>query len=376
MSELTDVLAAIDAAHARGERMALATIVATRGSTYRRPGARLFVPERGASVGNISGGCLEGEVERIGREVMADGVSRLVPFDLTADDDAVWGFGLGCSGAVEIFIEAGERAASTAAALRVAVEGERECCVVTVVASSLPGVAPGDRLVVTAGGARVGGLGDRHAEGRLVELAARALAADAEARSVTLDAGRLRAFLEPLRPPPRLLVCGAGHDAIPLVRAAAELGWRPTVTDVRSRLLTQARFPGASGFIHAPPAAGVERFAADARSAIVVMSHNYLKDIEYLRAALELPAGYLGVLGPRLRTEQLLREIGREEALDRLHAPAGLDLGAEGPYEVALAIIAEMLAARRGRCAGFLRDRRGPIHEVADRRERGRYPPM
>ena len=125
MSEIGDVLAAIEALSAKGERMALATIVAVRGSTYRRPGARLLVPEEGAPVGNISGGCLEGDVADMARVVMEEGRARLAGWDLTADDDAVWGLGLGCNGAIEVFIEPAEKAAEVAGALRAALEAER-----------------------------------------------------------------------------------------------------------------------------------------------------------------------------------------------------------------------------------------------------------
>jgi xanthine dehydrogenase accessory factor len=147
MSELTDVLAAITALHERGERMALATIVSVRGSTYRRPGARLLVPEKGDPIGNVSGGCLEGDVARIGREVIATGRPRLALFDLTADGDEVCGYGLGCNGAMELFIEPADHATSSADALRTAVEDERSCCLATVIESSVEGVDPGARLL-------------------------------------------------------------------------------------------------------------------------------------------------------------------------------------------------------------------------------------
>src|ERR1700674_1412955 len=151
-----------------------------------------------------------------------------------------------------------------------------------------------------------------------------------------------RVFLEPLLPPLRLLVCGAGHDAIPLVRQASELGWHVVVADVRRALLDAGRFPGASEFSAVDPGAATA-LASGERTAAVLMSHNYLRDIAYLRSLLDAPLVYLGVLGPRGRTEQMLAEIGRVDAIARLHAPAGLDIGADGPEEVAHAIIAEIL---------------------------------
>src|SRR5213596_1250047 len=131
MSEISDVLGAIESRHARGEKMALATIVAVRESTYRRPGARLLVPETGELIGNISGGCLENDVADVARVVMEEGQARLVSFDLTADDEAVWGWGLGCNGAIDLFVEPAEKAAETAGVLRMALEEQQPLAMVT-----------------------------------------------------------------------------------------------------------------------------------------------------------------------------------------------------------------------------------------------------
>ncbi len=132
--------------------MALATIVAVRGSTYRRPGARLLVPEEGAPIGNLSGGCLESDVADMARIVMEEGRARLAGWDLTADDDEVWGLGLGCNGAIEVFIEPADRAAEVTGALRMALDEERPICVVTVLESGSAGVTSGARLVVRPDG--------------------------------------------------------------------------------------------------------------------------------------------------------------------------------------------------------------------------------
>ncbi|CAN5766748.1 XdhC family protein [soil metagenome] len=373
VSEVTDVLSAISALHSRGERMALATIISVRGSTYRRPGARLLIPAQGDPIGNISGGCLEGDVERIGREVMVTGRPRLELFDLTADGDEVWGYGLGCNGAMELFIEPAEHVAASAAALRTAVEQERPCCLATVVESSVSGVAPGARLLLQADGqaeGRVGGQG----ETEILAAARRSLDAGASSVERLSVAGKeLRVFLEVLQPPLRLLICGAGHDAIPLVRFAAQLGWRVVVADPRPVFLTVERFPAAAELLDA---VGADLFAhtyVDERTYPVVMTHNYLRDMEYLRVLIDSRAPYIGILGPRRRAEQLLDELAGQGVVpsgapphDRIHAPAGLDLGAEGPAEIAWAIVAEVLAVHRGRAGGPLRERRAPIHAEED----------
>jgi xanthine dehydrogenase accessory factor len=357
VSELSDVLDTIAGLDERGERFALATIVAVRGSTYRRPGARLVVPERGESVGNISGGCLEGDVERIGREVIASGVPLLELFDLSADDDAVWGYGLGCNGAMELFIEPGDGAGEFARQLRAMMGEGRPACLATV----LEGTAAGTRLLVTAGQA--------DGDGPLADAAHRALAAGTSSvETVGLADGEARVFLEVLKPPLSLLICGAGHDAIPLVRQAADLGWRVTVVDPRSAFLTAYRFPGATELLEADGDELAGRTIIDSDTYAVVMTHNYLRDLGYLRALLATEAGYIGMLGPRRRTGQILGELAEQGITitpadqARLHAPAGLDLGAEGPDEIATSIVAEVLAVARGRGGGPLRERRGSIH--------------
>ena len=148
MSEIQEVLAAIAAMAERNEPMALATIVATRGSTYRRAGARYLVPATGEPIGNLSGGCLEDDVARAGREVIASGEPRLMTFDMTADGEEVWGYGLGCNGAIDVFLEPGGMAVETASAFHAAIEENRPAALVTVIEADDPGVLLGARLLV------------------------------------------------------------------------------------------------------------------------------------------------------------------------------------------------------------------------------------
>jgi xanthine dehydrogenase accessory factor len=369
VSEITDVLTAIGSLSASGQRMALATIVAVRGSTYRRPGARLLVPEEGAPIGNISGGCLEGDVADMARLVMEEGQARLAGWDLTADDDAVWGLGLGCNGAIEVFIEPADRAVEAARALRTALEEEWPISVVTVIESEQPeAIAPGARLIVMPDGAVEGSLGRSDVDAKAIG-AARELLTTERSEIRTLAEG-IRAFVEILDPPLRLVICGAGHDAVPLVRAASHLGWNVTVVDDRPGFLNRERFPEAHGFASVDdPSEVAEAITIDARTFVVVMTHNFLRDKAYLRGLLTTDARYLAMLGPAARSQRLLMELEEEgtpiteERRSRIHGPAGLDLGAEGPEEIAQAIIGEIVAVRRGRDGGFLKERPTPIHD-------------
>ena len=369
MSEIADVLEAIEGLSAQGQRMALATIVAVRGSTYRRPGARLLVPEDGAPIGNISGGCLEGDVADMARVVMEEGTARLAGWDLTADDEEVWGLGLGCNGAIEVFIEPAERAAAVTHALRAALEEERPICVVTALESEAPElVSPGARLVVRPDGSVEGSLGHADVDAEAIVSAREQLAVGRSEIRIFLHG--VRSFVEVLEPPLRLVICGAGHDAIPLVRAAAGIGWRPVVVDDRPGFLTTDRYPEAHAFVPVDePAQVADTAPLDERTFAVVMTHNYLRDRDYLRGLLRSDVGYIAMLGPAARTQRILMDLAEEgvEITDkdraRIHGPAGLDLGAEGPDEIAQAIVAEIVAVRHDRAGGFLKERPGPIHD-------------
>ncbi|HVH54468.1 MAG TPA: XdhC family protein, partial [Actinomycetota bacterium] len=191
-----------------------------------------------------------------------------------------------------------------------------------------------------------------------------------EIRTLPGSAGEAKAFVEVLEPPLRLLICGAGHDAAPVVRAASGLGWRPIVVDDRGEFLNHERFPEAASFVRLERPEEVAKVAPiDDRTFVVVMTHNFLRDKDYVRSLLGSPARFIAMLGPGARTQRLMTELREEgtaitdEDLERIHGPAGLDVGAEGPEEIAAAIVVEIVAVERGREGGFLRNRLGPIHD-------------
>ena len=368
MSELQDVLGAIEEGRARGEPMALATIVGVRGSTYRREGARLLVKKHGHPIGTISGGCLEGDVRVAAEEVMESGTPQLLHFDLTADDEAVWGWGLGCNGVIDVFVEPAEGAGRTAEAIRDAIERQEAVASVLVIeADEGSATTPGARLVVHQAGRVEGTLGDQSMDERCTEEALRALR-DGHSATVRI-AGDVRAFIEVLAPATRLLVCGAGHDAIPLVRFASNLGLAVEVIDDREAFLKPTRFPEAARLVKAEPVDAARAAEVDDQAFVIVMSHNFLRDKDYLRSFLGTAARYIGMLGPRARLDKILDALRAEgleirpEDLEVVHGPAGLDLGGDGPEEVGWAIVAEILAVQNGRTGGFLKDRTGPIHD-------------
>jgi xanthine/CO dehydrogenase XdhC/CoxF family maturation factor len=215
-----------------------------------------------------------------------------------------------------------------------------------------------DRALVLAGGRTAGTTGDGALD-RAIEAAAAELLA--RGTSSVHAVGSASAFTEVLVPPPHLLVFGAGDDAIPLARFASEVAFRVTVVDHRPAFLDPARFPHEVRLVLRRPEEGLGELPVGPDAFAVLKAHSLATDREWLRALLPTATRYLGLLGPRARTEEMLRQIGAARD-DRIHGPVGLDLGAEGPEQVALSIVAELLAARAGREPRPLRAREGSIH--------------
>jgi xanthine dehydrogenase accessory factor len=222
-------------------------------------------------------------------------------------------------------------------------------------------------MLITPDGGTDGSIGEAGVEERLRQAALEALD-DERSHTVGLGEG-VRAFIEVLAPPLRVLVCGAGHDAIALVRSARGLGWRVEVLDDRDSFLKPHRFPEAARFVKTEPIDAAEAAGVDDRTFVVVMSHNFLRDKDYLRSFLGTGARYIGMLGPSARLDRLLAELKREgfepnpNDMAVVHGPAGLDLGGDGPEQVAWAIVGEIMAIWNRRRGGFLKDRTGPIHD-------------
>lgn len=338
MSEIDAILEAAADHRARGEPVALATVVSVRGSSYRRPGARLLVPAHGSPIGLISGGCLEEEAARLARRALELDAPVLVTIDHSAEGDELWGMGLGCRGVIELLAEPPELAAETLDALLAARREGRATYLLTGL--------DGERQRLTAFEADA--------------LGERAALAVAHGRPTLLG----DSVLDPILPPLHLVVCGAGPDAGPLVAAGVRHGWRVDVVDRRRSLLVADRFPGAR-LLDADPAAAADETAAGEWTAVVIMSHDFLRDGAYLAGFLGRGVTYLGVLGPRDRTERLLAELEvapSDADLAVLHAPAGLDIGADGAEQVATAIMSEILSVLHGRSGAPLRGHAGPIH--------------
>jgi xanthine dehydrogenase accessory factor len=357
--ETREVLDFLAQGRAAGKRAALATVVRVRGSAYRHEGAKLAVAEDGTTAGNVSGGCLEQDVREVALQVIRKGVPELRNYCSSADEIEAWDLGVGCEGQVDVFVEPAEARPRERALL----EGRRPFAVCSVVPRKGE-EGSGKRLIVTRE-ATEGDLGSADLN-RAVTARARALLAGDESGLQQIE-GRML-FFDVLRPPPQLVILGAGDDARPLARFAADVGFRVVVADRRPGYLTRERFPSAALLVDAPANRLLDTLALDDECYAVVMNHNFADDQAYLRALLQTPVAYIGMLGPRQRTERILRNVGAERPVDagRVFGPVGLDIGTDGAEQVALAVIAELLAVRSGRRARSLRERAAPIHAPAE----------
>jgi len=331
MTEIQSILAALGGVE--GQPAALATLVSVRGSSYRRPGARALLVPPSVKVGSVSGGCLEEDITLRLQSVLASGVPQLVTYDTTAENDLVWGVGLGCQGIVQVLVE------------------------------RVPAARPG----------WIAALAANLREGRGTDLAVTFAGRPPEQWGTALGTASVSppaagVFTERIEPGPRLVIFGAGADAQPLGRMAQEVGWRVTVVDSRAAFAVRERFPEADAVFAIPAASVDEHVELDAGTFAVVMSHRYQEDLNVLRILLGRSLAYLGILGPRKRTERILSQLEAEGAvidpdtLRKVCAPVGLDLGATTPETIALSILAEMQCRLTGRAPIPLRERNAAIH--------------
>lgn len=380
MKELSAIVNAFAHSRAVGAASALATVVAVSGSAYRRPGARMWIMENGESTGGVSGGCLERDVVLRARRVLGTGEPALVTYDTTDDDDIEFGVGLGCRGVVRVLIEPLPRAGEPChlSALQELLRRREPGVLATVWrVEGAPSAKLGSRVLLSDRGRLWDGLTDPELAARVERDAREVLRAGRATSEVyRLPTGQVEVFLEYLRPSVPLVLFGGGPDAVPLARLAGELGWQVTVVDGRPAAASRARFPQAEAVLLCRPEQVPDQVRLERDTVAVVMTHNYLTDLRLMEYLLPSPVRYLGLLGPRSRSERLLQDLAQsgfvptEAQRRRLYAPVGLDLGAETSEEIALSILAEIRAVLAGRGGGLLRDRPAPIHEREWERKR------
>ena len=380
MKDLKTLLHEIERLEKEGESYVLATIVRIDGSAYRGVGTRMLIKADGDRIGTISGGCLERDVVENAEEVFASGERKLLTYDSTSEEDLLWGTGLGCSGVIQVMLERlpDDETIDYPRILSDTVFQRLPMVMATLFdAEGTDGKGDGQRLILDPEGTVTADIADERLQ-HLVQRDARKEMAILKETNPPVSIGRTRFYelessragvlLELLVPPISLVVFGAGDDAEPLVRLASDIGWQVTVVDHRPAFAVAERLPAADNVILGRAPELFDDLPLDG-CATIVMTHNYMQDLAILRRLVKEQVRYLGVLGPRARTDRLLNDLGTEKIILSaemrriLHSPVGLDIGAETAEEIALSVLAEMRAVISGRQGGLLRQRKGPIHD-------------
>jgi len=376
MKEIKQIIEAYVLANAKHQKSALATVVHVEGSSYRGPGARMLITEEGILTGAISGGCLEGDALRKALMVMIEGKPLLTTYDTSDEEDAVIGVGLGCNGIISVLIEPIDSLATINPITLLQAVVERRLASVLVTFFSKEdkrSLQQGTHLLVRMDGTV-------HIGAELLEMDsvlddANGVIENRQSCFITYSAGMekqenrsLIAFLEYITPSIALVVAGAGNDVFPLVRIAEVLGWEITLVDGRLHYANGHRFPSCNVIVTAPEEA-LSKITIDERTALVLMTHNYMYDKTILGAVLKKSLPYVGMLGPKKKLDRILQELENEglglvgSELLSVYSPIGLDIGAETPDEIALSIIAEIKAVFAEKRGTYLRDTPNKIHD-------------
>ncbi len=350
----------------------LATVVRVEGSAYRRPGARMLISADGCTAGMVSGGCLETDLADRARDVLRVGGSQTVVYDMRSPDDIVWGLGLGCDGEIRVLLEALDPGTVPPWCTFAVRSRERRGYAAIATVFDAPGATHiGRRCWADDRGSHGATPGGEELDSPMMR-AVEASLAEKRSRNETWEMpdGTYSGLVEIVRPRVQLCLFGAGADAAPLVEQAAALDWHVRLFDHREPFAVADRFPRANEARHIDYASfDLDALNIDDRTAVLLLTHHFLHDRTLLERLLELPAAYLGVLGPRRRLERLLEELAAagiepsSAARERLHGPVGLDIGSETPQEIALSALAEIQAVMNKRAGKPLRDGERPLHD-------------
>ncbi len=375
MKELTTIIKTFESIDFTHQKAALATVVKIQGSSYRQPGARMLILEDGHWEGAISGGCLEGDALRKAREVMRSGAPRHITYDTRKDKPADHiPFSMGCEGVIDVLIEPlihDKGNFHPITIFKEFIQSNRKHLLVTMyhVTHESMGVA-GERLHID----HKGQIRDNFSNEKLSKL----VSDEAEnmihwnqsfQKDIRVDNHQASLFYEILVPPIHLMIFGGGYDVIPVVNLAKNLGWHVTVADECIAKTFPQKFPSADQVLNIPGEDVYRETRELNASYALVMSHNFKYDREVLKGLGKSDIPYIGLLGPKKRMKTMVEELKKshkeplEDLNKKIFAPVGLNIGAETPDEIALSIISEILAFHNGKEAGFLKDKKGHIHD-------------
>lgn len=361
--ELQEIITRFNGLESAETKTVLATVVEVKGSSYRLPGARMLIGENGEIIGTVSGGCLEADVLERAKRVLQTGESEVFTYDTTAQEDSIFSLNMGCRGIIRILLERPKN--NLIDYFRTLYQRHQNGLIATLIETDRENSCRiGQRLFLDSENSVASDFPAIVTEKILPEC----LLARCKKQSKHLKTENGVFFLEYIAAPISLFIFGAGFDTFPVYEAAKTLGWRVSVVDHRPAFANRNRFPNVDEIIISRPENLAEKLKIDETSVAVVMTHNYEHDANILRFLLNSKFCYVGALGPKRRTENILaewRESGvniSTEQLNKLYAPIGLDIGADTPESIALSIIAEIKSVLTNRRGGFLRERTGSIY--------------
>jgi xanthine dehydrogenase accessory factor len=363
MKELKDIIIAYDKAVFLKKKTALATVVKVEGSSYRRPGARMLVTEDGALTGAISGGCLEGDALRKARYAMFQQQNKLEVYETTDEEDSRLGVQLGCNGKVHILFEPikEEDENNPINLFRRALVQRKSAVIATVFSTANKNQQTGtcyfsnrEENVLLSDQADI-------------EMAGQVLLS--QKNSIIKEYDNHSVLYQFIPPPVQLVIVGAGNDAQPLTELASHLGWDIIMVDARPSYNNQERFPKATRICRVKPSAILSAINMDEQTAVVLMTHNYNYDLSALEQLVHTNCNFIGILGPKKKLNKMLDDLTirginmKDDVMQNIHGPVGLDIGAETSEEIALSILAEIKSVFSKRNGESLKDRTIEIHE-------------
>lgn len=360
MKEIQEILKKIESLEPN-EKAILATVVDVQGSSYRLPGAKMLILENGETFGTVSGGCLEADVLERAKNVLETGEPQVFIYDTTNDQDSVFSLNMGCRGVIRILLEVVGSKMWHLGLHHYKLFSEEYLATFIDAGGKYP--------ICTRSSFDIHGQGSSEIDEEDYKILQKEIYDHWENKlSYTKNFEFGEIFIEYLAPPIKLILFGAGADVVPVTDFAKKIGWNVTVIDHREKVATKERFPNADKIFISRPEEISNKLNFEENSVYLSMTHNYEHDKKILKTLLKSEATYIGSLGPKRRSENMLKEFDDEglefsdDELSKLYSPVGLDIGADTPESIALAIIAEIQAVIKKRNGGFLKHRKGSIY--------------
>ena len=363
-----NVLGAYLNKHELTDKVVLATIVETFGSSYQKAGTRMLITEQGETIGLLSGGCFESDLREQAKSVFEQGIARVVFYDMRSPDDAIWGLGLGCNGAVRVLLQLLTRQNDYYPLDKIADvnKNNQPGVLITMCESEHNDYLAGDSIFLEA--TQENSQYSVCSEHEQFGLHAQRLLSQGRSELIKqrIDGQTVSVFYAILKPPLRLLLLGASLDAVPISQFAKSLGWHVSIVDHRPDAIKPECFPNVDQLLNITPRELNKQLSLDQFDAVVVMTHNIDYDERYLNVIADCKITYIGLLGPAKRRDRLMDNLADQAAKlsGRLYGPVGLDIGAKSPEEIALSIVAEIQAVISKRDGGHLYQKQMPQHEM------------